>query len=308
MKLKKLNLPYALRLVTLAMFSLMAASPQAQTESASVNSEVKRPKVNVQYHSLPQVVPEQAQMVYYYPKEINAGPLYVYVDKAFHTALLPGQFTVMCVATGEHAFSTAINDAPDYKNKLNSLFKAKFKGGMTYFVKMDSAGTPVTNSAVSRQDAESDLASLQRQVKLINRSSTVQACQYIGGATAGTTLVQDSLLFKFGGSDYQALLPESRNRLNEILNILKKSGKINAIRITGFTDGIGSSDTNTRLSQARADTVRQVLVRAGIASHLITAEGGGVAQSANGCTAKASRQADGCNKMSRRAEIMIDGQ
>lgn len=308
MKLKKINLPCALRLVTLAMFSLMAASPQAQMESASVNSEVKRPKVSVQYHSLPQVIPEQAQMVYYYPKEINAGPLYVYVDKAFHTALLPGQFTVMCVAAGEHAFSTAINDAPDYKNKLNSLFKAKFKGGMTYFVKMDSAGTPVTNSAVSRQDAERDLASLQRQVKLINRASTVQACQYIGGATAGTTLVQDSLLFKFGGSDYQALLPESRNRLNEILNILKKSGKINAIRITGFTDGIGNSDTNTRLSQARADTVRQALVRAGIASHLITAEGGGVAQSANGCTAKASRQADGCNKMSRRAEIMIDGQ
>lgn len=308
MKVKKINLPCALRLVTLAMFSLMAASPQAQTESASVNSEVKRPKVSVQYHSLPQVVPEQAQMVYYYPKEINAGPLYVYVDKAFHTALLPGQFTVMCVATGEHAFSTAINDAPDYKNKLNSLFKAKFKGGMTYFVKMDSAGTPVTNSAVSRQDAERDLASLQRQVKLINRASTIQACQYIGGATAGTTLVQDSLLFKFGGSDYQALLPESRNRLNEILDILKKSGKINTIRITGFTDGIGNSDTNTRLSQARADTVRQVLVRAGIASHLITAEGGGVAQSANGCTAKASRQADGCNKMSRRAEIMIDGQ
>lgn len=308
MKVKKLNSPCALRIVSLALFSLMAASLHAQTESTSVNSQTKRAEVNNEYHSLPQVIPEQAQMVYYYPKEINAGPLYVYVDKEFHTALLPGQFTVMCVPTGEHAFSTAINDAPDYKNKLNSLFKAKFKGGMTYFVKMDSAGSTVTNSAVSRKDAERDLVSLQRQVKLINRASTVQACQYIGGATAGATLVQDSLLFKFGGSDYQALLPESRNRLNEILRIVKRSPKINAIRITGFTDGIGNSDKNTRLSLARADTVRQVLVRAGIASHLITAEGGGVAQSANGCTANASRQADGCNKMSRRAEIMIDGQ
>ncbi|WP_419963431.1 hypothetical protein [Pantoea vagans] len=90
------------------------------------------------------------------------------------------------------------------------------------------------------------LAALQRQVKLINRASTVQPCQYIGGATTGATLIQDSLLFKFGGSDYQALLPESRKRLSEILNVVNKAGKINTIRITGFTDGIGNSDINTR--------------------------------------------------------------
>lgn len=308
MKVKKLNFSYALRVVTLALFSLMASGLQAQAESTTLKSESKRQKVNVQYHSLPQVIPEQAQMVYYYPKEINAGPLYVYVDKQFHTALLPGQFTVMCVATGEHAFSTAITDEPDYKNKLHSFFNAKFKGGLTYFVKMNSASSTVTNVAVTRQDAERDLASLQRQVKLINRASAVNTCQYISGATASTMLVQDSLLFNFGGSDYQDLLPESRNRLSRILKTIKNPDEINAVRITGFTDGIGDIDKNMRLSQARADTVRQVLVRAGIASHLITAEGGGVAHSANGCTAKASHQSDGCNKVSRRAEIMIDGQ
>ncbi|WP_419963430.1 hypothetical protein [Pantoea vagans] len=134
MKVKRLNFPCALRVVTLAFFSLMTASLQAQTESGSINSEVKRPKVNVQYHSLPQVIPEQAQMVLLLSKrnKLQARCMCMSI-KRFHTALLPGQFTVMCVATGEHAFSTAINDAPDYKNKLNSLFKAKFKGGMTYF-------------------------------------------------------------------------------------------------------------------------------------------------------------------------------
>lgn len=305
MKLKKLISPGVLRVVTLAACSLMTANIQAQTQTANDNSASK-PVVNVQYHAVPQVSPEQAQMVYYYPKELSAGPLFVYIDKEFHTALLPGQFTVMCVAAGEHTFSTAINDAPDYLNKTHGLSQAKFKGGITYFVKMDSADTTVTNSAVSRRDAERDLASLQRQVEIINRASTVVPCQYMG--SAGATLVQDSLLFKFGGSDYQALLPESRARLNEILSIVEKAGKINMIRITGFTDGIGNADKNMRLSQARADTVRQVLMRAGVAADLITAEGGGVAQSANGCNANASRQADGCNKTSRRAEIMIDGQ
>lgn len=288
---------------------LVLFSSAAIAQNASKDMDVKSAiNKNVKYLTLPNVSGDQSQMVYYYPKDISAGPLFVYFDKAFHTALLPGQFTVLCVAAGEHSFSTSINDAPDYQSKKNSLSKASFKGGSTYFVRLDSAGNNVTNSAVSRQEAEHELASLQRQVEIINRASTVVPCKYIGSRTAGATLVQDSLLFRFAGSDYHALLPESRSRLNEILRAIKNAGKINMVKIIGFTDGIGNADKNMRLSQARAETVRQVLIRNGVASDLITAEGGGIAQSANGCNANASRQADGCNKTSRRAEIMIDGQ
>lgn len=288
---------------------LVLFSSAAIAQNASKDMDVKSAiNKNVKYLTLPNVSGDQSQMVYYYPKDISAGPLFVYFDKAFHTALLPGQFTVLCVAAGEHDFSTSINDAPDYQNKKKPLAKARFKGGNTYFVKLEAAGINVTNKAVSRQEAEHELASLQRQVEIINRASTVVPCKYIGSGAAGTTLVQDSLLFRFAGSDYQALLPESRARLNEILKTVKNTGKINKIKITGFTDGIGNADKNMRLSQARAETIRQVLIRSGVASDRVIAEGGGVAQSANGCTANASRQADGCNKMSRRAEIMIDGQ
>jgi outer membrane protein OmpA-like peptidoglycan-associated protein len=47
------------------------------------------------------------------------------------------------------------------------------------------------------------------------------------------------------------------------------------VTVTGFTDTVGSPDLNQRLSQARADAVKNILVENGIPAGSITTTGSG---------------------------------
>ena len=211
---------------------------------------------------LQQVVPEQSQLVYYYPASVNAGPINIYVDKEFHTALLPGEFTTLCVASGQHILAAAVNDAPLYQQKASAGVHATFNGGKTYFVR-STVNQGIVSESVTRQQAEQALQGMNKTVRLVNRASSVQQCRYIGGGK-DVTLVVDNVLFSFGGSSYQQLLPESKRKLDKLIEFTRNSNNVSSIELRGFTDRIGKEDVNRRLSQARAETVRQALINAGI--------------------------------------------
>lgn len=298
-----ITLANKLKRVSLLVFAFISFGAQAVNSTpASARENSITP---FSYRSVPQVVPELSQLVYYYSPDNKHGPLNIYIDKAFHTSLLPGEFTLLCVAPGEHSFAAALDDAPRYAKKTRPDTKALFKSGQTYFVRAAVADGSVSNQPVARISAERALAAIQRQHRIVNRASAVKPCQYTGGE--GVTLVREAILFRFAGSRYQDLLPASRDRLNDIITALKKVSHINAINLTGYTDGIGRIDSNRRLSQARAETVRLALLRAGFTDALIHAAGNGVAQSADGCRASVSHQDDGCNRLSRRVDVVIDG-
>ncbi|WP_148097677.1 OmpA family protein, partial [Trabulsiella odontotermitis] len=83
---------------------------------------------------------------------------------------------------------------------------------------------------------------------------------------------------------------------------------VSEIQLIGFTDAIGSRDANLRLSEARADTVRSLLIAQGIKPEMINnTMGQGVAQTAEGCGTRASQQDAGCNANSRRVDILVRG-
>lgn len=309
--MKVMNYKKSSRKILLAISCmLMTASPvmsntvfDGDTLPASPASAEK----DRQYYSVAQVVPDQAQLVYYYPAGVEAGPLNVYVDKEFHTALLPGEFTTLCVAAGPHTLVGAIDDAPLYKQKDNPIVQAVFNQGQTYFVRGKIVAATIKTEAVKRSEAENELLNMRKHMRLVNRASGVQNCRYTG-SNDGVTLLQEVVLFKFGGSNYSHLLPESKRKLDYVIDVAKRAGKLNSINIIGFTDGIGRADKNRTLSEARAQTIRKALMDAGISGAIINAQGDGVAQSAGGCGTAAIRQDDGCNKLSRRVDIMINGQ
>jgi outer membrane protein OmpA-like peptidoglycan-associated protein len=82
--------------------------------------------------------------------------------------------------------------------------------------------------------------------------------------------LQSELLFKTGRSD---LKPAATAKLDEIARALQ--GKQQPLVVYGHTDGVGSHDSNMELSDRRAQTVRDYLVRKGIPQELITAQGKG---------------------------------
>lgn len=70
------------------------------------------------------------------------------------------------------------------------------------------------------------------------------------------------------------LKPESYQALNELVDILKLKPAM-IIEIEGHTDNTGTKEINQKLSQNRAESVRNYLIKKGIAASRVTAAGYG---------------------------------
>lgn len=89
-----------------------------------------------------------------------------------------------------------------------------------------------------------------------------------------TYVVQDqsaSVLFYFDRSDRAGI--KNPEKIDAIINTLKKTDQNQKIYISGFTDTVGSFQYNQNLSQARARTVANILEQQGIAQEQIRLEG-----------------------------------
>ncbi|HNL06480.1 MAG TPA: OmpA family protein, partial [Chitinophagales bacterium] len=81
----------------------------------------------------------------------------------------------------------------------------------------------------------------------------------------------DRLYFETGKS---TLKPESQEQLKNIAAIMKAYPKVE-IKLGGYTDNTGDKQKNMELSQKRAETTMQELVKLGVAAKRLTAEGYG---------------------------------
>jgi K(+)-stimulated pyrophosphate-energized sodium pump len=70
-------------------------------------------------------------------------------------------------------------------------------------------------------------------------------------------------------------LPGSQEQLKNVASIMRAYPNV-TVRIEGYSDNAGSPVTNLKLSQQRANAVKQSLVERGIASSRMKAEAGGV--------------------------------
>jgi len=90
--------------------------------------------------------------------------------------------------------------------------------------------------------------------------------------------VNDTTWFNFDRLNFAtgsaSILPESEEQLNNIAAVLKAYPDVN-VKVGGYTDNTGDPAANRKLSQQRADAVRQALVRKGVAANRTVAEGYG---------------------------------
>lgn len=83
----------------------------------------------------------------------------------------------------------------------------------------------------------------------------------------------DRLLFDTGSSNLQ---PSSQEQLQNVANILKAYPNVH-VKIGGYTDNTGSEAANLKLSNDRAESVKNELVKLGISDLQLTFEGYGEA-------------------------------
>jgi outer membrane protein OmpA-like peptidoglycan-associated protein len=94
------------------------------------------------------------------------------------------------------------------------------------------------------------------------------------------------------------LLPSSAKELQQLAEYLVKNDSLNAT-VFGHTDNVGESESNLRLSQRRAESVRNFLSSLGISPDRLTARGMGDSQP------KADNSKDEGRLMNRRVEVVL---
>ncbi|AMP16346.1 OmpA family protein [Collimonas pratensis] len=272
------------------------------------------------YSPVPTIKPGQAQVVYYRAipaGQRTAGGAHVYVDGEFQTSLLPGGYSVFCVAPGSHTLGAYLNDQPMYKGKTVDLFKANLADGATYFLKATEDGSSGAPVPVARDVAERELVNSRDQIHALSRASAVQACNN-GAAYAAPvaapaykdyTLSSD-VLFAFGKSGYRDISAAGRTELAKLAQTLQAQPEgIKHITVIGHADLIGKADAAQRLGAARAATVKQSLAENGIPAQLIQTESRGNTEPVDDSCRKTATPANiACNEPNRRVVVRVEGQ
>lgn len=122
------------------------------------------------------------------------------------------------------------------------------------------------------------------------------------------TILVDAL-FKFDKSGPQDMLPGGLERLGIVADRLKNYRTVESFTILGHTDRIGSDESNDKLSQARAETVRTYFESKGLKAQVLIAKGVGEREPiTKGCDDKLPRaELIQCLQPDRRVTIEITG-
>lgn len=113
----------------------------------------------------------------------------------------------------------------------------------------------------------------------------------------GLVLTLGDVLFAVGEA---GLTPGARGRLDLLAEYLRDNPDRRVV-VEGYTDSTGSSDLNLRLSEARANAVREALTARGLSPDRVIAQGYGAARPVASNATEAGRQAN------RRVEVVIQG-
>lgn len=109
--------------------------------------------------------------------------------------------------------------------------------------------------------------------------------------------------FDFNRSSIRA---SERTELNELVAKIKEFGNVKDVSIVGTADRIGDSDYNVRLSQKRANAVKNYLAARGISVRGATVVAKGESDSVTDCSADLSHsELVNCLQEDRRVEVML---
>lgn len=105
----------------------------------------------------------------------------------------------------------------------------------------------------------------------ITETAVIENDLYLVPVEIGQTIRLNNIFFDSGKS---VLKPESFEELNTVVDLLNNSPKME-IAVAGHTDNVGSAESNLKLSDDRANSVRTYLISKGISEIRITAQGYG---------------------------------
>lgn len=156
-----------------------------------------------------------------------------------------------------------------------------------------AAETQAQKAEAAVAQAESDKGALRAKVQ-----EQLNVILETRETARGLVVNVSDVLFDTGSAN---LKPGAREKLARIAGVLLAHGSLN-VAIEGHTDSVGAEGLNQRLSEERANAVRDYLVRQGIAQGAVGTSGFGESQPVASNSTAAGRQ------QNRRVELIVTGE
>src|SRR3989442_6133151 len=158
----------------------------------------------------------------------------------------------------EEARTAAEARARDAEAKAREAEQARMQAEQAR-MQAESARAQAEAEAQARAAEQAKTAALSKELSDLKAQQTDR----------GIVLTVGDVLFATGKAE---VAPGGQRSVDKLAEFLKKNPKRNVL-IEGHTDNTGNEDFNLKLSQQRADTVRDLLVARGIATERITTKG-----------------------------------
>ena len=127
---------------------------------------------------------------------------------------------------------------------------------------------------------------------------------------ATTPMIAMGLMLDSTGAAQNILIGCPRDIATNIISKLAQVQKLELVLVTGHTDPIGTQQYNQKLSERRADAVRDYLVSKGVPKDKIETLGMGKTQPLPGvvCNQKNMKELIACLAPNRRVEVEVKGE
>ena len=264
--------------------------------------------------------------------------LTVFVNKQYQASLRPAAFTKLC-ATLDAFELAAVQRSVGQKPKAAGTSvptRTELAGLQTRYFRVSAA--PVNGghlTEVPAEQANAELAGTREAIHTLSRVTASQNCEEAPGLNAAPkeapkapvvvpvvepkpaapakTVMRFNFaadtLFAFGKSTRASMPLNGLRALDELEVKLRQQYKgITEVRVIGYADPIGNDLSNMRLSQQRADEVKNYLRSIGLTYVPIQSEGRGATELvATQCGRTPTPLAIQCHQPNRRVVIEVTG-
>lgn len=299
----------------------LVISVSAQQQTTQRVGTVNEPKGDA-YEKLSIISPPLTRLIIYrLPDNKTHNAAGIEINGHYHTSLQGGSYSELCmpaptgvlISTRMAELTQAVKNDVDATKILNLIPSQEVYLRVTE-VSDGRAVLEVVTNETAKKELQQTLQQLHAASRVPNAGSCgvevrTQAIAKAGYKQIETIAIKLDALFEFGKSDAQSILPGGQGELKAVIDRLhqlySKHSNVH-FEIIGYTDPLGNTISNQRLSEARAKTILNYFIDAGVNSNKLSSEGrASDSLVVTRCSRKATAQSIACNQPNRRVVVNV---